>query len=72
MVFAFRTKNVVGKLLVNDELRNHEQFKKKSCYIMQNDHLQPLLTVQESMMIAARLKVDTRISMKDKKNKVSF
>lgn len=69
--FYFSTKDVIGKLLINDELRSHTLFKKQSCYIMQNDHLQPLLTVHESMMIAANLKLDPEISHKEKKSRVS-
>ncbi|KAF5292527.1 hypothetical protein FQR65_LT01673 [Abscondita terminalis] len=62
--------NVQGELLINNEVRNEELFKKQMCYIMQDDYLQPLLTVNESMMIAAELKLETKIDIKEKKEKI--
>ncbi|CAH1407136.1 unnamed protein product [Nezara viridula] len=38
-----------------------------SCYIMQEDHLNPLFTTQEIMMVAANLKVGSSLSPKAKK-----
>lgn len=37
--------------------QNWNQYKKESCYIQQTDYLYELFTVQESMMIAAYLKI---------------
>lgn len=53
----FRRKGISGKLLYNDQPRDETNFRKKSCLIMQDDNLQPLLTVKEAMFIAARLKL---------------
>ncbi|XP_072760266.1 ATP-binding cassette subfamily G member 4 [Anoplolepis gracilipes] len=54
---GFTTISVTGKILVNKRERDMSEFRKLSAYIMQNDNLQPLLTVQEAMLIAADLKL---------------
>lgn len=45
-----------GDVSVNGKPRNRKHFMKQLSYIMQDDHLQPLLTVIESMEIASKLK----------------
>lgn len=54
--------------MVNSRIRNLSEFKRSSAYIMQNDNLQPLLTVQEAMEVAADLKLT--VSHREKKQKV--
>ncbi|XP_014486774.1 PREDICTED: ATP-binding cassette sub-family G member 4-like [Dinoponera quadriceps] len=54
---GFTTTSVTGKIMVNGQERNMSEFRKLSAYIMQDDHLQPLLTVQEAMLVAADLKL---------------
>uniref|UniRef100_A0A0U9HU30 Putative ABCG protein n=1 Tax=Chrysomela populi TaxID=154003 RepID=A0A0U9HU30_CHRPP len=60
---GYTTDDTTGDKLVNDEIRNENNFRRRSCYIMQDDELQPLLTVQEAMTIAADLKI---VSKSDK------
>ncbi|KAG5329787.1 ABCG4 protein, partial [Acromyrmex charruanus] len=43
--------------------QNWEMYKKQSCYIQQTDNLYGLFTVQESMMIATYLKIDSTTVM---------
>jgi len=47
-------------------------FKKLSSYIMQEDLLQPRLTVVESLSYAARLKIGEELSSEDKEKAVSI
>ncbi|XP_032665784.1 ATP-binding cassette sub-family G member 1-like [Odontomachus brunneus] len=54
---GFTTTSVTGKIMVNGQERNMSEFRKLSAYIMQDDYLQPLLTVQEAMLVAADLKL---------------
>lgn len=66
---GYTTNGVDGTLLVNEELREENSFRKNSCYIMQDDNLQPLLTVMEAMLVAANLKLNPEISPKDKQKR---
>ncbi|XP_076484142.1 ATP-binding cassette sub-family G member 4 isoform X4 [Bombus vancouverensis nearcticus] len=54
--------------MVNSKARNLNEFRRLLAYIMQNDNLQPLLTVQEAMNVAADLKLTT--SPQQKKQKI--
>lgn len=52
--------------MVNSRPREMKTFRKMSRYIMQEDLLQPSLTVLESMKIAADLKLGHTIPKEDK------
>ncbi|XP_050525010.1 ATP-binding cassette subfamily G member 4-like [Daktulosphaira vitifoliae] len=58
--------DIKGQILTNGHPRNMQLFKKLSSYIMQDDLLQPRLTVLESLTYAARLKIGNELSKEDK------
>ncbi|XP_074037508.1 ATP-binding cassette sub-family G member 1 [Leptinotarsa decemlineata] len=68
---GFTVAGTTGDKLVNEEIRNEVLFRRKSCYIMQNDNLQPLLTVEESMAVAASLNMTTKVKPEEKQIKVN-
>lgn len=47
------------------------EFRKLSRYIMQEDLMQPMLSIQECMKIAADLKIDIKVSNEKKLEAVS-
>lgn len=63
---GYRISNVVGTITVNGRERNLRKFRKMSCYIMQDDHLHPHLSVIESMNVSANLKLGDRMKQAQK------
>ncbi|XP_015909553.1 ATP-binding cassette subfamily G member 4 isoform X2 [Parasteatoda tepidariorum] len=67
---GFTRQKVSGQILVNGVERDMRIYRKLSCYIMQDDHVLPHLTVRESIYLAACLKVPSSVSKKDKQKLV--
>lgn len=59
-----------GSIMVNNRPRDMKIFRKMSRYIMQEDLLQPSLTVMESMEISTDLKLGNTIPKDEKLNSV--
>lgn len=56
----FRFEAAGGLITINGQPRDLKDFKRSSCYIMQEDLVQPKLTVLEAMRFAADLKVGSK------------
>jgi len=59
-----------GQVYLNDSLRDKNQMANISCYIQQDEYVRDLLTVRESMTVAAHLKLPTTMSAKSKASQV--
>ncbi|XP_002065683.2 ATP-binding cassette sub-family G member 4 [Drosophila willistoni] len=67
---GFKTTGVDGSILLNGRRRDLPSFRRMSCYITQDDRLQPLLTVNENMHIAADLKLGENVSYEEKETRI--
>lgn len=72
MLHFFRCMGVSGTVKINQRLRDMAIFRKMSCYVMQEDLLQPNLTLFEAISVSASLKLGPSISSNDKKTIVSY
>lgn len=79
-IVCFRTNGVTGtiqagdsvcELNPNSSMRTLKAYRKKSCYILQNDRLNPLFTVAELMKFAADMKLGDTLTDKLKLGVVS-
>lgn len=68
---GYRISGIGGTVFVNGIARDLNAFRRHSCYITQDDRLQPLLTVNENMNIAADLKLGPEVSHEEKDEIVS-
>jgi ABC-type multidrug transport system ATPase subunit len=64
--FISSSAGVSGAIKTNGHPRQLKFFSKLSSYIMQEDLIQPLLTVQEGMQIAANLKLGDELKASEK------
>ncbi|XP_065210025.1 ATP-binding cassette subfamily G member 4-like [Planococcus citri] len=71
ILIGYVTNGVGGSILTNGHPRKLHLFNKLSSYIMQEDLLRPNLTVFESMLVAAHLKLGDELSREDKINAVN-
>lgn len=63
---GYKVTGMDGTVYVNGRTRHLNSFRKCSAYITQDDRLEPLLTVIESMRVAADLKLPTKIPRYEK------
>lgn len=69
-VMIFSTKGVGGNIQFGD---SPTKSRKLCCYIMQDDHFHSWFTVEETMLLAAQLKISNdSMNMKEKKMLVSI
>ncbi|XP_075224132.1 ATP-binding cassette sub-family G member 1 [Lycorma delicatula] len=66
LLSGYRLTGVNGSVFVNGTQRDLDEFRRISCYIQQDDRLQPLLTIQENMEVAADLKLPPTVSHEEK------
>ncbi|XP_023936244.1 ATP-binding cassette subfamily G member 4 isoform X2 [Bicyclus anynana] len=69
-ILAGYTKPTSGKVCINGRLRNEKMFRRRSCYIFQDDQVHDMLTIQESLSIAAELKLGNHVSSSQKRRRV--
>ncbi|KAI5741580.1 hypothetical protein M8J76_015110 [Diaphorina citri] len=67
---GFRKKDVSGKILLNGRQRNISKYRSSICYITQEFGMLPVFTVQESLYVAARLKLDPSLFSKSDKEAI--
>jgi ABC-type multidrug transport system ATPase subunit len=67
---GYKENNVQGAVLLNGRIRNINEFRKMSCYITQDDRIQPLLTVLENMRISADFKLGPGMSLHEKETRI--
>jgi ABC-type multidrug transport system ATPase subunit len=60
-----------GSITINGQERNLSQFRKLSCYIMQDNQLHANLTVEEAMHVASNLKLGKDMKKDEKQEVVS-
>jgi ABC-type multidrug transport system, ATPase component len=60
-----------GSITINGQERNLSQFRKLSCYIMQDNQLHANLTVEEAMRVASNLKLGKDMVEDEKQEVVS-
>jgi ABC-type multidrug transport system ATPase subunit len=60
-----------GSITINGQERNLSQFRKLSCYIMQDNQLHANLTVEEAMCVASNLKLGKEMNKDEKQEVVS-
>ncbi|KOB64297.1 ABC transporter, partial [Operophtera brumata] len=65
-IITSRVTGATGTIATNGEPRDLHQFRKLSRYIMQQDLLQPYITVLEAMTMAADLKLGTEMGYERK------
>ncbi|XP_022899901.2 ATP-binding cassette sub-family G member 4 [Onthophagus taurus] len=63
---GYSIKGVGGNVYVDGAVRDLKAFRKLSCYITQDDRLQPLLTVGENMRMAADFKLGVEVTKLEK------
>lgn len=59
---GFKSNGVTGTITINGQRRDKKEFRQKSSYIPQEFAMLPKLTVEETMRIAADLKLDRNVS----------
>ncbi|XP_011878507.1 PREDICTED: ATP-binding cassette sub-family G member 1-like isoform X2 [Vollenhovia emeryi] len=64
---GYKCTDIGGSISINGQLRDMQEYKKMSCYIMQESITQPNLTVFEAMSFAADLKIGKRKSKSQKR-----
>lgn len=71
ILVGYVTNGVTGSIITNGHPRQLKFFNKLCSYIMQEDLLQPNLTVRENMQIAAHLKLGNELSASDRDTAVT-
>ncbi|GLV44803.1 uncharacterized protein CBL_14626 [Carabus blaptoides fortunei] len=68
---GYRTNGVSGHININGNRKKNTDFRRRFCYITQEDQLPPFMTVKEAMIMAANLKLPRTTDFQTKMKTIS-
>ena len=70
LVCRFEGGTVTGSVKLNGHVRTETDMRTRGAYLMQSDHLMPYLSVRETLLYVARLRLPSSLSTERKQERV--